>query len=65
MDDKASLWVCEKIGSDDDGNDVKSIKVVSSLDWSRDVLRLCEEYKDRGVVGIDLEGDEFSSGGET
>ena len=25
------------------------------------MLRLCEEYKDRGVVGIDLAGDEGSS----
>ncbi|KAK8385751.1 hypothetical protein O3P69_016488 [Scylla paramamosain] len=27
-------------------------------DWSWEVLRLCEEYKERGVVGIDLAGDE-------
>ncbi|KAG0722863.1 Adenosine deaminase [Chionoecetes opilio] len=27
-------------------------------EWSWDTLRLCEEYKERGVVGIDLSGDE-------
>lgn len=32
-------------------------------EWSWEVLRLCEEYKDRGVVGIDLAGDEGSSNG--
>ncbi|XP_045121807.1 adenosine deaminase-like [Portunus trituberculatus] len=30
-------------------------------EWSWEVLRLCEEYKERGVVGIDLAGDEGSS----
>lgn len=34
-------------------------------DWSWDVLRLCEEYRDRGVVGIDMAGDEGSYDGET
>ncbi|XP_071523961.1 adenosine deaminase-like [Panulirus ornatus] len=29
--------------------------------WSWDVLRLCEEYSNRGVVGIDLAGDEGHS----
>lgn len=27
-------------------------------EWSWEVLRLCEEYRERGVVGIDLAGDE-------
>ncbi|KAG0720943.1 Adenosine deaminase [Chionoecetes opilio] len=27
-------------------------------EWSWDMLRLCEEYKERGVVGIDMAGDE-------
>ncbi|KAG0717384.1 Adenosine deaminase [Chionoecetes opilio] len=27
-------------------------------EWSWDILRLCEEYKERGVVGIDLAGVE-------
>lgn len=36
-----------------------------SAEWSWDVLRLCEEYRDRGVVGIDLAGNEGSSEGET
>ncbi|KAG0720451.1 Adenosine deaminase [Chionoecetes opilio] len=27
-------------------------------EWSWDILRLCEKYKERGVVGIDLAGDE-------
>lgn len=43
-----------------------AFKAASLLpEWSWDVLRLCEEYKDRGVVGIDIAGDEGSSEGET
>ncbi|XP_076059072.1 adenosine deaminase-like [Oratosquilla oratoria] len=26
--------------------------------WSWDILRMCEEYRDQGVVGIDIAGDE-------
>ncbi|XP_050720086.1 adenosine deaminase-like isoform X1 [Eriocheir sinensis] len=33
-------------------------------DWSWEVLRLCEEYRDRGVVGIDMAGDEGSNNEE-
>lgn len=30
-------------------------------EWSWDLLRLCEEYKDQGVVGIDVAGDEAAT----
>ena len=28
------------------------------VEWSWDILRMCEEYRDQGVVGIDIAGDE-------
>ncbi|XP_042867782.1 adenosine deaminase-like isoform X1 [Penaeus japonicus] len=31
---------------------------------SREILRLCEEYQDKGVVGIDIAGNEGLQGGE-
>lgn len=52
--------------NDDDDDDAWVGKAVSfPPDWSWDVLRLCEEYRDRGIVGIDMAGDEGSNDGET
>ena len=31
-------------------------------DWSKEVLDLCKEFKGKGVVGIDLAGQEFHPG---
>ena len=30
-----------------------------SEEWSTEILDLCEEYKEKGVVGIDIAGNEF------
>ena len=31
---------------------------MSTLEWSKEVLDLCVEFKGEGVVGIDIAGDE-------
>lgn len=44
-----------------------SLNLLSFLDTAWDILRLCEEYRDKGVVGIDIagyEGSEESSSSE-
>lgn len=50
-------------GEKDFGTKVRVILccIRGTSDWSWDVLRLCEEYRDKGVVGIDIAGDECTS----
>ena len=40
----------------DDEDRSNDIPIVSA--WSEDILSFCQEFRDRGVVGIDLAGDE-------
>ncbi|CAL4124229.1 unnamed protein product, partial [Meganyctiphanes norvegica] len=47
-------------GEEEFGTKVRAILccIRGKDEWSWDLLRLCEEYKDQGVVGIDVAGDE-------
>lgn len=40
-------------------------EVLNFADLSWEILRLCDEYRDKGVVGIDIAGNEGSQGGES
>lgn len=39
-------------------------EILNFTDLSGEILRLCDEYRDKGVVGIDIAGNEGSQGGE-
>ena len=32
------------------------------LEWSKEILELCKEFKNKGVVAMDLAGQEFHPG---
>ncbi|XP_069166912.1 adenosine deaminase isoform X3 [Procambarus clarkii] len=50
-------------GEEDFGTKVRVIIccIRGMSQWAWDVLRLCDEYRDKGVVGIDIAGDECAS----
>lgn len=53
-------------GEEEFGTKVRVILccIRGSSQWAWDILRLCEEYRDRGVVGIDIAGNEADAGEE-
>ncbi|XP_068236268.1 adenosine deaminase-like isoform X2 [Palaemon carinicauda] len=55
-----------KRGEEDFGTKVRVILccIRGCSQWSWDILRLCEEFRDQGVVAIDIAGDEAGSGEE-
>lgn len=60
--------VCNALekGSEDFNITVKSILcgMTHRPDWSMEIAELCKEFKSRGVVAIDLAGDDFEPGVE-
>ncbi|XP_066940825.1 adenosine deaminase-like isoform X5 [Macrobrachium rosenbergii] len=55
-----------KRGEEDFGTKVRLILccIRGNSQWAWDILRLCEEYRDQGVVAIDIAGDEAGAGEE-